>query len=125
MSRSAEIVPVGVGRELREAAREDSHPIPPFEIPDDFERNEPMCDSERTEIGLRDPEFKWFIEITSVSPLATIEGPYYAELVRRVGGRESFETSLERRLVGIEPGAVQAAVEELAFSAAFEGGEQR
>ncbi|SHG78859.1 hypothetical protein SAMN05443636_1078 [Halobaculum gomorrense] len=118
-------MPVGVGRELREAAREDSHPIPSFEIPDGFERNEPMCDDTRTEVGLRDAEFEWFIEITSVAPLATIEGPYYAELVRRVGGRESFETALERRLVGIEPGAVEYAVAELAWTADFEGGESR
>lgn len=116
-NRGVEILPIHIGRQLREAAREDSHPIPDFEIPDGFERNEPMCDQARTEIGLRDPAFDWFIEIYSVSPLANIEGPYYAELKRQVGGDESFETATERRLVGIEPGAMQEAVDELAGDA--------
>ena len=113
-NNGVEVLPVPIGRELRQAGREDCHPIPDFEIPSGFEWNGPMCDTARTEIGMRDPDFRWFIEVGSVEPLATIDGPYHAEIRKRAGGPQSFETTLERRLTGIEPGEIQDAIDELA-----------
>lgn len=110
-SHDIRIEPAGAGKELQRAGREDAHPIPEFDIPDGWQRNEPMCNDERTEIGLRNEEYDAFIEIYSVTPLATVEGPYWVEIHERIGGPESFETRQLGEQFGVEPGQVQEAVE--------------
>lgn len=109
-----EILPLGAGRAYREAQREAAHPIPWFDIPEGWQRNEPMCEDDRTELELRNDAYDEFIDIVSTDHLAEHEGPYYAELLEQVGPRDSFETRVRRRIVAIEPGAIQEAVDELA-----------
>lgn len=108
------IQPLGAGKDLRRAGREDSHPIPEFDIPDGWQRNEPMCSEERTQIGLRNDDFDRFIEIYSVEPLATVKGPYWVEVHKQVGGPDSFQTRQLGELFGVEPGQMQEAVEDAA-----------
>lgn len=102
--------------EMRQAAIDASHPIPEIDLPDGWERNEPMCDRSRSEIGLRNEEFNRFIEIISVDPLTEtqFDGPYYIEALIQHGGPESFETRLVERPTGVEPGAIQDEVTRLA-----------
>ncbi len=96
---------------IKRAGLEDAHPIPQFDIPEGWERNEPMCNDERTEIGLRNDAYDAFIEIYSVTPLATVEGPYWVEIHEQIGGPESFQTRQVGEQFGVEPGQVEEAVE--------------
>ena len=108
-----EVLHPGVVKELRKAWREASHPIPEFDIPEGWERNEPMCDEARTEIGLRNEAYDTFLEIHSTHATSGVEGPYYMEVREQVGGEDSFETRARCRAVGVEPGAVQEYVDGL------------
>lgn len=118
---SAEIRSLPVGKQLRRARDEDSHPVPDIRLPRNWERNEPMCNDARTEVGLRRGDWECFIEIRSVSPLARVEGPYYLEALEHIGGDDSLETRLVERKTGVEPGAVQEAVISLVLLLAERG----
>lgn len=111
--RGVEILPLGLGRELQKARMEDSHPIPEFDLPDGWYNNGSMEDKLRTETSIRSEDWEWHIDVRSVTPLSSIEGPYWMELRSHIGGPSSFETRAVRRLTAIEPGAVWFALEDL------------
>lgn len=112
--------PHNVARELQKARREDSLPLPTIDSPDGWSINDPMVCPQGTETSLRSESWEWHIDVASAPPDATIEGPIWAELKRQVGGESSFETRPCIRFAAVEPGAVQAVIEDLAALAALD-----
>lgn len=89
---------------------ESAHPIPDIEVPVGWYVNDPMMGYDGRQMSLRSEDWRYHIDINGVPELATIEGPYWAELRVQRGGPASFETEPIHRVTAIEPGAVQEAV---------------
>lgn len=105
---------------------QDAQPVPPFCVPSGWQENQPMENHNRTQVSLRSEDWKYHIDINAVPRMAEVDGPYWLELRRQIGGEVSFETEPVHRITNVERSEVQRAIYRLtgkARSDRVEGGD--